>query len=42
MDKNKNKKILLELDELEKVTGGTGETPKKDPKPISNDTEKNI
>ena len=32
----------FELDELEKVTGGTGETPKKDPKPISNDTEKNI
>lgn len=40
--KNTNKKVVLELDELEKVTGGTGGTPKKEPEPISPDTEKNI
>ena len=46
MDKNKSvdKKVILELDELEKVIGGTGDssTPKKKPSPISDDTKKNV
>ena len=42
MDKEKKtEKKVIELDELEKVTGGTG-TPKKEPTPISPDTKKNI
>jgi len=42
MDKEKKtEKKVIELDELEKVTGGTG-TPKKETKPISPDTKKNI
>ncbi|MBR0365815.1 MAG: hypothetical protein IJH94_03325 [Clostridia bacterium] len=42
--KNTDKKVVIELDELEKVTGGTGSdnTPVKKPSPISGDTQKNV
>ena len=45
MDKNEKKKGIreIELNDLEKVTGGSlADTSKKNPDPVSPDTQKNV